>query len=151
MKRLERGGVYNEQKYLHAKMLDHSWWHGVLPRNITPSDIDMWIELSGFFFYFELSSTTSELASLPKQGQVIGYTRLWKSSSQNIVLICKHSISANDRQIRTPTDFECVGIYYRQNKKAQLSTDQFLNFCHSLGGELGPSATLDRLHSHHGD
>ena len=149
MKRAERGAVYDEQKYLHAKMLDHSWWHGVLPRNITPSDIDMWIELSGFFLYFELSSTTSELKKLPKQGQVIGYTNLWKSSPQNIVLICKHSVSASDRQIRTPTDFDGVGIYYRQDKKAQLSTDQFLNFCHSLGSESCPSVTLDRLQSHH--
>lgn len=148
MIRAPRGNIYDEQKYIHAKMLDHSWWHGVLPRNITPSDIDMWIELSGFFFYFELSSTTSELLSLPKKGQVIGYKNLWKSSAKNIVLICKHSVSASDRQIRTPTDFESVGVYFRQSESAQLSTSEFLNFCISLG-KAGPAGTLDRLQSFH--
>src|SRR5262245_15408693 len=43
MAEVARGAIYNEARYQLAKMFDHSCWlkgNRILPRSITPSDVD---------------------------------------------------------------------------------------------------------------
>lgn len=54
----ERGAIYNEQAYAQGKMIDHSKWQTGekrLPRNITPSDIDMIFDNRGHQLAIELT------------------------------------------------------------------------------------------------
>lgn len=38
---MKRGSIVVEEAYAQGKMLDSSSWDGLLPRNITPSDVDL--------------------------------------------------------------------------------------------------------------
>lgn len=49
----ERGDIYAPEAYAQGKMIDHSAWGGVLPRKITPSDIDMVMEQGGWLMFIE--------------------------------------------------------------------------------------------------
>ncbi|WP_417848383.1 hypothetical protein [Thalassoglobus sp.] len=59
-----KGKIYSREAYAQAKMLDHSLWYGVLPRNITPSDIDMIIDNDGLILFVEFSSKTASWHTL---------------------------------------------------------------------------------------
>ena len=72
-----RGEIYSTEAYARGKMLDHQGWNRVLPRNITPSDIDAVIEnsKSGIFIFMEYNSRTCNWCKLP-QGQRRMYENL---------------------------------------------------------------------------
>jgi len=60
-KQRQRGEIIAEQAYAQGKMLDHSGWTGFLPRNITPSDIDMVIANGQSMMLIEWSSRSSAI------------------------------------------------------------------------------------------
>lgn len=104
-----RGAIYCEEAYAQGKMLDNSEWRNILPRNITPSDIDIVFDNAGSFIYGELSSQSrhwNEIAT----GQRLMY---WNAirGTQHLAILCKHSVPRM-RQIDTVRDIEDCCVMY---------------------------------------
>jgi hypothetical protein len=121
---IKRGEIHVEDAYAQAKMLDNSGWqdrekygHLVLPRFITPSDIDFvvsngnviqipfYLDDNGKIIYCELmrSHTSIEWKDL-RRGQKLGYHNMIVSSPHCAVL-CRHEVSPEmGRKIDTRKD-----------------------------------------------
>ena len=99
----QRGDIFSTPAYAQGKMLDHSGWK--LPRNITPSDVDMVIDNDGSIIYGELSSWCSHWAGI-KEGQ----RRLYQNAirdGKHCAVLCRHSVKPEERrQIDTCYDIE---------------------------------------------
>ena len=95
------GAIYNEQAYAQGKMLDHSGWHGKLPRGVTPSDIDAVWDNNGDFIFAELSSSKSTWNDLSR-GQVLAYSNLIQHTI-DVAVLFTHSVP-RDRLINTYSD-----------------------------------------------
>lgn len=104
---MTRGAIYAEQAYAQGKMLNNSAWNGMLPRNITPSDIDLVFDNNGWQLLCELSSQTSNWAEL-KRGQRLLYQGL-TIKHRTIGVLLKHSVP-KDRQIDTLKDIDSFQV-----------------------------------------
>lgn len=93
------GKILCEQAYAQGKMLDHSSWK--LPRGITPSDIDMYIDNDGRLIFAELSSSKKRWTEI-SQGQWRGYRNIIKGT-RHVAILLNHNVPANT-QINTRTD-----------------------------------------------
>src|SRR5687768_15001960 len=102
---MSRGAIYNEQAYAQGKMLDHSEWK-LLPRKITPSDIDMCFDNRGWLLLCELSSKTPNWSDIPK-GQFWLYKSM-TAKSRTIAALLKHNVK--DRQIDTLNDIQSFQV-----------------------------------------
>lgn len=80
-----RGEIYSLEAYARGKVLEHSEWAGVLPRKITPSDIDMVFDNNGKFLFCELNSQFADFESLD-----VGQYRLYR----NLVLMGQGNVTA---------------------------------------------------------
>lgn len=95
-----RGEIYDEQAYAQSKMLDHSGWESLLPRNITPSDIDEVFDNNGFIILREISRHHSEWKHL-QQGQRRLFENLVKNAPhKHVAILWTHDVP-KDKQIDT--------------------------------------------------
>lgn len=113
-----QGAIYAEEAYAQGKMLDNSSWYGVLPRGITPSDIDAVFDNSGAFVLSEWSSSKTVWAGL-ETGQRLAYENLIKKTS-NVAAVCKHSVPI-DRQIDTRHDCDWFQVMWWDGSKLCFS------------------------------
>lgn len=94
---MDRGAIFAPEAYARGKMLDHSGWAGILPRKITPSDVDAVIDSNGRQLLWELSSRSPAWADL-KFGQRYLYENLVKSGKGRIVAACVHHRQPDEGQ-----------------------------------------------------
>jgi hypothetical protein len=85
-----RGSIHTPEAYAQGKMLDHSKWNGQLPRNITPSDVDMVVNSGRCTMFIELSTSADNWPALSRgQGQL--YSALVKSAPDlHLAALCYH-------------------------------------------------------------
>jgi hypothetical protein len=117
-----RGSIFNEEAYKLSKMLDHSSWQKgdqVLPRRITPSDIDMGflppdgagfnLDNNGNIIFGELTRGFANWLNVR-----YGQRRFYESCighSQHCAALCQHNISIMDnRNIDTRSDIVAFQI-----------------------------------------
>jgi hypothetical protein len=102
----DRGSIRSVEHYQQAKMLDHSSWQKgapVLPRHITPSDVDMYFDNNGKIIFCELSTNFPSWESLGK-GQRLGYENMIRGTV-HCAVVCFHNIvPSDDRLINSRTD-----------------------------------------------
>lgn len=97
----KRGAIFAPEAYARGKMLESDDWHGLLPRNITPSDIDAVVTDSAFPFGENLMivdndkkillmefSTHTCLWSELKYGQRLAYANLVRVGKGAIMGVC---------------------------------------------------------------
>lgn len=115
----KRGAIRSLAAYAQGKMLDHSAWSGVLPRNITPSDIDMCLDNDGNILYCELSRNADgwigpdgKTHSRIGYGQMLLYFNAIGPISKNLSVLLHHSVPT-DRAINTLADIECFQVMVR--------------------------------------
>lgn len=119
-----RGSIYAEAAYAQGKMLDHSSWNSILPRLITPSDIDMAIDNRGEILFIEVSSSTPNWYEIPK-GQRRLYESLLRNSTGNqAAALVRHSVP-KDRQINTRTDIDEFSIMANVSPRTPKTSDIF--------------------------
>jgi hypothetical protein len=104
---MRRGAVHVEQAYAQGKMLNHADWSEVLPRRITPSDVDMAIDNDGAVILCELSTQCSNWKDIPK-GQIKLYEALVKNTV-HIAVLAYHRVPP-DREINTRRDFQSIQV-----------------------------------------
>lgn len=110
------GSIIIEEAYAQGKMLDHSGWRHTLPRNITPSDIDMCIDNNGVILLVELSSQTDNWNDL-KRGQALLYENLVWAGCGNIKAALAYIHPAPGKQIDTVKDVISFSVMCRQHGK----------------------------------
>ena len=125
-----RGAIINETAYARGKMLDHSSWQNgeiTLPRNITPSDIDMTFDNRGNILYGELSSKDIDWDDI--KNHAIGQFRLYRGTikqTTNLAILCKHSVPLQDeRLIDTRTDIDSFHVMLHNLGNDFLFTEIF--------------------------
>jgi hypothetical protein len=100
----ERGKIFSEEAYALGKMLDHaSWQKGErrLPRNITPSDMDipgipMVFDNDGIMIIGELTRSGGAWGNL-RYGQRLLYENLIKGT-RHCAVLCHHKVDPEDRR-----------------------------------------------------
>lgn len=98
------GAIYALEAYAQGKLLDHSGWYGILPRRITPSDIDMIIANGQRFLFVELKSCISTWDKL-ERGQLKLYEDLVLAGRGNsFAALAKHKQPAEGKHIDTVND-----------------------------------------------
>jgi hypothetical protein len=108
----ERGRINHKQAYAQGKMLNHAAWNAILPRGITPSDVDFFFDNKGQAILCELSSSASNWHELTI-GQRLGYWNLIRGT-RHIAVLCKHSVSSQ-YEINTYADIEAFSVMYDLN------------------------------------
>lgn len=88
----QRGWIFAEDAYAQGKMLNHGGWNGVLPRLITPSDVDMVFDNNGKIIFIELSRVRSSWQEVTK-GQRLLYENLIRGGA-HCACLCKHNVPA---------------------------------------------------------
>ena len=109
----KRGAVYAEQAYAQGKMLDHSEWDGVLPRQITPSDVDMVLDNWGRIVFVEFSRECGSWLEL-SIGQRKFYQAAVGKAGRHIAALCQHSTPV-DQQVKTRTGVVSVEFMFWHN------------------------------------
>lgn len=107
--RTPRGAIYFEQAYAQGKMLQSAGWTEILPRNITPSDVDLFFDNRGEIILCEFTSSLFHWKEA-SVGQRIGYWNLIRGTTR-IAILCKHSVPRT-RQIDTVRDVESICVMY---------------------------------------
>jgi hypothetical protein len=103
----QRGWIFAEDAYAQGKMLNHGGWNGVLPRRITPSDVDMVFDNAGKIIFIELSSSCSCWQEITP-GQRLLYENAIKGGA-HCACLCKHSVPVS-MQIDTRYDIDSFQI-----------------------------------------
>ena len=98
---MTKGQIRVAEAYARGKMLDNSSWHGLLPRGITPSDVDaiwtteskeeanpMVFDNNGKMLFVEFSTKTSKWMELPK-GQRVLYENICNNSTNQRAVVAK--------------------------------------------------------------
>jgi hypothetical protein len=111
------GAIYSEAAYAQGKMLDHSGWYGVLPKRITPSDIDAVWDNSGDILFGELSSQHETWGELSR-GQILTYFNTIGPVSRHFAVLLKHSVFG--RQIDTFKDIDSFHLMIRKDRDLLL-------------------------------
>lgn len=117
-----QGEIMCEMAYAQGKMLNNSGWYGVLPRNITPSDIDMVIDNNGDCLFCEISRHNNEWTQLGP-GQLWLYKNMI-DFSRSIAVLWKHSVP-QDEQIDTFTMCDSFQVMYGGQGEGFHLTKQF--------------------------
>ena len=103
----QRGWIFAEDAYAQGKMLDHTGWRSLLPRRITPSDIDVAFDNNAQVIFTELSRFHSDWRAL-KPGQRMLYENVIKGGAHCACLV-KHSVP-DAVQINTRSDVETFHV-----------------------------------------
>ncbi len=86
-----RGAVYNKPAYLLSKNLDHSGWGTLLPRKITPSDVDCVFDNYMAAILVELNSHLTQWVDLDT-GQTWTYQGLIHKHMKRVAVLATHSV-----------------------------------------------------------
>ena len=111
---MEPGKIHHRAGYEKAKMLDHSGWTEIMPRKITPSDIDFVVELDGRVLAGELKTDITEFKDM-SHGQRRTYETLARKGIT--VVLVKHG-TPEGQDINTITDV--VSFQVMASKCGQL-------------------------------
>jgi len=97
-------------------MLDHSGWYGVLPRGITPSDIDFVFDANGRLLLGELKSKVANWDNVPA-----GQRRLYQAFAMLgcVCVVARHE-TPEGKQIDTLRDVVAFQVM-RKNEAGNLS------------------------------
>lgn len=114
-----RGSIHSPEAYAQGKMLDHSRWAGELPRNITPSDVDMVIESGGYTMYCELSSQYNNWPFLAL-GQRKMYESFVRFNPNRSICVLLYHRTPLDKQVDTFGGIESASIMVGCNQKELL-------------------------------
>lgn len=121
---MSNGQILSEQAYAQGKMLDHSGWFGVLPRGITPSDIDMVFDGKRSTLFCELKQIdllhfTHETLAEGQRRLLFGLVGRGRGNAE--VALCSHRVPSTDI-INTATDvWVAQVIQYRQRGGLDLN------------------------------
>ena len=118
---IKPGAIHSLEAYAQGKMLDHSGWYGILPRGITPSDIDAVFDNGGDILFCELSSQHATWGDLSR-GQLLTYFNTIGPVSRHFAVLLKHSVSG--RQIDTLNDIDSFHIMIRKDRDILFWPDQ---------------------------
>lgn len=105
-----RGSIRDRAAYIREKMIDHSGWNGVLPRAITPSDIDAVLDNDGAILFIEMSGATSDWNEYP-DGQHRLYRNLVRNGGgRQLSVLCKHTTEPGKDidTLRNVTEFTVI-------------------------------------------
>lgn len=123
----KRGAIRSIEAYAQGKMLDHSAWREILPRNITPSDIDACFDNSGDILYCELTRhATTWLGDDGKVHPKIGYGQfmLYFNAigpiSKDLAVLLHHDVPAT-RAIDTRADIDAFQVMVRKGDEVVFS------------------------------
>jgi hypothetical protein len=146
---ISKGAIYAEQAYAQGKMLDHSEWFSILPRGITPSDIDMVLDNRGRMIFVELT-TKYEMFEDLSTGQRILHEGLAKCG-KHVSVLGWHDVPSS-RQINTFSDiskvslmFACDGKIATLNGFTNFDWQVLVKWWFNLEPDSGPDATLKSL------
>lgn len=112
---MRRGAVNHEQAYAQGKMLDHSGWSNLLPRHITPSDIDAVFANGREMLLIELSSSAREWAEISK-GQLRLYQDIVLASEGRLWAVLCHHKTPSNQKILTDTDIVSFQVMVRNRE-----------------------------------
>lgn len=115
-----RGQIYSLEAYSRAKLLNHASWTGILPRNITPSDIDMILEIDGRILFIELSTSKREWAEL-STGQYRLYKNLVLNGTGKHFAILAYIVPQPDEYIDTVRDVKKFQVMYYDKGTVSVS------------------------------
>lgn len=118
--RTVRGRILNEEAYTRGKMLDHAGWSDILPRLITPSDIDMVIDNAGRILFVEFSSKTCVWGHLAR-GQRLLYQNVVKAGGGKQTAALCHIKPEAGKQIDTVHDVIRFQVMYLKNGELEIS------------------------------
>ena len=96
-----KGQIHHIQAYAQGKMLDHKDWN--LPRNIKPSDIDMFIDNNGQLLFIELSSSKTAWQQI-QDAQRKAYAAIVAMGRGGCMAVLATHNVPTDRQINTVKD-----------------------------------------------
>lgn len=111
-----KGSILVEQAYAQGKMLDSSGWFGVLPRGITPCDIDHVFDNNGHMIFLEITSQWRTWEEFKEH--CFGQWSVYKSlvifgQSRHVSVLWFHAIPINV-QINTFRDCESFSVMWMQ-------------------------------------
>ena len=106
---MKRGAIRVEEAYAQGKMLESSSW--VLPRNITPSDIDLVFDdgVNEVVVFCEFSSQVTNWTDVA-YGQFLLYQAVIRDSA-NLACLCKHSVPTSS-VIDTKNDVDSFQVMF---------------------------------------
>ena len=110
---IKPGAIHSLEAYAQGKMLDHSGWYGILPRGITPSDIDTVFDNKGDILFCELSRHHPIWSDLSR-GQLMLYFNAIGPVSKHFAVLLKHSVDG--RQIDTMKDVDSFHVMIRKGQ-----------------------------------
>lgn len=108
-----RGSIHNREAYLREKTLDHSGWLALLPRNITPSDIDAAVDDAGRILLIEMSCVTCDWNDIP-DGQHNLYRSLVRAGRGLITAVIAQHRTTTGRDIDTVDNVIGFTVMYHQ-------------------------------------
>lgn len=116
------GKILSEEAYAQGKMLDNSEWGDVLPRGITPSDVDLVFDNKRHLLVCEVSRITNRWEEI-----ATGQREMYSSivlRDRAMAAIVKHSIPV-DRQIKTASDIESFSVMFKTQYGGISFTETF--------------------------
>lgn len=107
------GSILLEESYAQGKMLDSSSWFGLLPRDITPSDIDHIFDNNGRMIFVEFSKDWKKQCwkEVPAGQRRIYQSLIMQGQGKHIAALCFHSVP-RQQQINTRTDIKHFQLMY---------------------------------------
>lgn len=137
----QRGVVKHRARF--AQQVEHDGWCDVLPRNITPSDIDVVFDnmLRSRTLFCEFSSAVS-LWSGKENGQRYLYQQLLKTNNyQNGCVLCHHNIPVgkNVNSLRDVVSFQVMRadkgvVYFMPSESKSFQGTLWIEFVKSFYG-----------------
>lgn len=113
-----KGKILIESAYAQGKMLESSKWHGVLPRGITPSDVDLVFDNAGRCILCELKRGSGTWAQVSR-GQRMLYESLVRGT-EHVAVLAGHSV-ASDTTVCTHSDVEWYQCMHWTGVRHQIS------------------------------
>jgi len=117
------GDIHSLDAYIRGKLLDHSSWQkgeSILPRGVTPSDVDIVWDNRGFAILGELSSQFSEWRSLDK-GQREMYEALITGDRHVAALLRHHGAVYNGKKIDSRFDVLTFQIMFWHGGRVHIT------------------------------
>lgn len=118
-----RGAIRHRERY--SQGYDHSEWGRILPRKITPSDVDVVFDnmLNARQMFCEFTSSFRLWSQKPR-GQRLLYQQLLSTSNyQNASVLCYHEVEPS-RNIRTAEDVISFHVMRKVNGRVCLFPEE---------------------------
>ena len=116
----DRGRILVEEAYAQGKMLESRSWYGLLPRKITPSDIDMVIDNNGRILFVEFDSNTAAWDGITRGQRRLYENIVLNGSGKHFAACCRHNVK--DRRIDTLHDVLEFQLMYMRGDSLNVSS-----------------------------